>query len=111
MGLALETGDRLNRLLCVTNKIFVYMLAGLAVIATDTPGQKGIMDQAPAAGDVCRMGDSESLAAAIEDYLSHPEKLAAAKKASRQAAETLFNWNIEKKKLIRIVEKATEGLS
>jgi len=104
VGLCLETGKDLNNMLASSNKLFTYMLAGLAVIATDTPGQKGIIDQAPSAGTLCRMADSESLEAAIEGYISHPEKLAAAKRASREAAETLFNWDIEKKKLIRVVE-------
>ncbi len=105
IGLALETGDRLNRLLCVTNKQFVYMLAGLAIVATDTPGQKSIMDQAPGTGIMCKMADAESLANALEHLVSDPVKLANTKNASRKAAEKRFNWDIEKKKLIRIAER------
>lgn len=108
IGLALETGDRLNRLLCVTNKQFVYMLAGLAIVATDTPGQKSVMDQAPDTGIMCKMADTESLANALEHLVSDPVKLTNARNASRQAAENRFNWDIEKKKLIRIAERCLE---
>jgi glycosyltransferase involved in cell wall biosynthesis len=105
IGLALETGESRNRLLCVTNKLFVYMLAGLAIVATDTPGQATIMNQAPGAGMTCHMRNPESLAEAIGKLISNPAKLAEGRKASRQAAEQRFNWDIEKKKLVRIVEK------
>jgi len=103
IGLALETGDCLNRLLCVTNKLFVYMTAGLAIVATDTPGQKTVMNQVPETGMICKMADVESLAIALKELISAPLKLANTKIASRKAAENRFNWNIEKKKLIRIV--------
>ncbi len=103
IGLALETGDCLNRLLCVTNKLFVYMTAGLAIVATDTPGQKTIMEQASETGVTCKMADVESLAIALKEMISDPLKLANTKIASRKAAEKRFNWDIEKKKLIRIV--------
>lgn len=106
IGLALETNDDPNRLICVTNKLFVYMLAGLALLATDTPGQQGIMDQAPDAGATCRMSDPDSLAQAIEALIGEPDKLASAQAASRQAAERLFNWDLEKQKLLRAVEAA-----
>lgn len=103
IGLALETGDCLNRLLCVTNKLFVYMTAGLAVIATDTPGQKTVMEQVTEAGIICKMADARSLTSAINELISNPVKLSNAKTASRKAAEKQFNWDIEKKKIIRIV--------
>ncbi|MCP4110863.1 MAG: glycosyltransferase family 4 protein, partial [Desulfobacteraceae bacterium] len=108
IGLALEIDDRLNRLLCVTNKLFVYMLARLSIVATDTPGQKSIMDQVPEAGIMCRIADVKSLANAIEKLISDPVKLTNARNASRQAAENRFNWDIEKKKLIRIAERCLE---
>lgn len=108
IGLALETGENLNRMLCVTNKLFVYMLAGLGIIASDTPGQMRIMQQVPDAGVVCRMRGVDSLAAAIGELISNPDRLEKAKKASREAAERRFNWDMEKGKLVRIVEAVIE---
>jgi len=106
IGLALETGKDANNLVAASNKLFVYMLAGLALVATDTSGQQGIMDQAPDAGATCRMSDPDSLAQAIEALIGEPDKLASAQAASRQAAEHQFNWDLEKQKLLRAVEAA-----
>lgn len=103
IGLALETGKELNNLLAVSNKIFTYMNAGLAVIATDTPSQRWIMAQVPDVGALCRMNDAESLAAAIGSLLSDPERLQAARYASRRGAEERSNWEMESRKLLSLV--------
>ncbi len=103
VGLALENSVELNRLICVTNKIFTYMNAGLAIIATDTPGQRGIMAQAPDAGLSCRMNDVESLAMAVNRLLESPELLTSFRKESRRAAEERFNWRVESDTLVRLV--------
>jgi len=103
IGLTLENGVELNRLLCVTNKLFTYMNAGLAIVATDTPGQRDIMNQAPEAGRLCRMNDAVSLADAITQLLEGPQDLRRAQWASRAAAEARFNWEMESKKLLELV--------
>jgi glycosyltransferase involved in cell wall biosynthesis len=104
IGLALETGDCENRLLCLTNKLFVYMLAGLALIATDTPGQRRIMELVPDTGFLCRMRDPVSFATALKEFLDNPARLRSAQRASHFAAERIYNWNIEKQKLVETVE-------
>src|ERR1039458_2373818 len=45
VGLALERKDTENHDLCIANKIFTYLLAGNAVIATATRGQQLIIDR------------------------------------------------------------------
>jgi glycosyltransferase involved in cell wall biosynthesis len=103
IGLALETGKEINNLLASSNKLFTYMNAGLAIIATDTPGQRSILGQAPAAGVMCRMNDAASLAEAIIRLLETPQVMRRAQQASRAAAETHFNWEVESKKLLELV--------
>lgn len=110
IGLALENSVELNRLICVTNKIFTYMNAGLAIIATDTPGQQGIMARVPYVGQVCKMNDAVSLAASIDSLTVDPERLATARKASRLAAEERFNWEMEQRKFLEVVRKGTENV-
>ena len=110
IGLALENTVEMNRLICVTNKIFSYMNAGLAIIATDTIGQRGVMAGAPDVGLLCRMNDAESLAAAINQMLESPEMLAKCRLASRRAAEVQFNWGIESELLVCLVEKTGQHL-
>ena len=50
VGLALERPENANYSRTVTNKLFSYLLAGLAVAASDTPGQRQVMSQVPNAG-------------------------------------------------------------
>src|SRR5204863_7541373 len=58
VGLALEQMEVRNRQLCLTNKAFTYILAGVAVAITDTPGQpalgvdSGRTSALAAAGDI-----------------------------------------------------------
>jgi glycosyltransferase involved in cell wall biosynthesis len=51
LGLALEDGTAdLNRDLCLTNKIWSYLLAGLYILASDTSAQRRFMDEHPGHG-------------------------------------------------------------
>lgn len=95
VGLALEQPTVVNRDLCVTNKLFTYMLAGLAVAATDTRGQREILSEAPAAGFLYPAGDPQALADRLRALLADPAKLARAREGSRAAAERRFNWEAE----------------
>jgi hypothetical protein len=42
IGLSLETDVSENRRLCLTNKIFTYLLAGVPVLLSDTPAQRAL---------------------------------------------------------------------
>ena len=100
VGLALEQPRTRNRDLCVTNKIFTYLLAGLAVAATDTQGQRGIMEAAEGAGFLYPAGDHEALARELRTLTESPATLAAARERSRLAAERRFNWDVEQHGLV-----------
>ncbi|WP_017314701.1 glycosyltransferase family protein [Mastigocladopsis repens] len=92
IGLALECKDIVSRNLSVTNKLFQYLQAGLAVIATDTAGQREIFSQQPAIGRLIPSNNPSALAQALEDLLHTPDKLACAKAAALQAAKEQFCW-------------------
>jgi len=106
VGLALEPGETPNRRIAVTNKILNYFLAGLAIAATDVPGQRGIMERAPNAGFLFPPGDAETLAARLREWSNDSTKVQLAKAASKSAGETLFCWEIEKHKLLETVAQA-----
>lgn len=104
VGLALETGEVENRQLCVTNKIFSYLLAGLAVAATETPGQRGIMAGIPDAGFLYVTGAANSLANHLRYWLEHPAALRAAQEKAWSLGTTRYNWDLEKEKLVAAVK-------
>lgn len=103
VGLALERPLNRNYSLTVTNKILSYMLAGLAVAATDTPGQREAMEQAPGAGFLYPAGDAKDLRTALEIWIRDREKLRQAQEAAWSTARARFCWEIEQEKLIRLL--------
>jgi len=62
VGLALERDQNIGAALTVSNKIGSYLMAGLAIAATDTPGQREVLDQVPAAGFLYPSGKADLLA-------------------------------------------------
>ena len=101
VGLALETGETENRRLCVTNKIFTYLLAGVPAVATDTEGQRGVAGGAGEAVALYAPGDVDGLVAAVERVL--------ASDGPRQTAERLaasrYNWEAEQETFLRVVRE------
>ena len=86
IGIALELKDFMNSNLCVSNKTFAYLMAGLAIIGNDTIGQKDIFSHFPDAAAICDLNDVSSLTSAMQYYIENPEQLAGAKRLARKAA-------------------------
>jgi glycosyltransferase involved in cell wall biosynthesis len=105
IGFAGEMKYSKSRDLTATNKVFYYMLAGLAVIASDTEGQQEIMQSADGAGFTYKSGDPLALAALLNTLLANPELIDRAKAASWKAADT-FCWERQERVFIDSVISA-----
>ncbi|GAA4753489.1 glycosyltransferase family protein [Flavisolibacter ginsenosidimutans] len=105
VGLALETDVSYNRDVCVTNKIFSYLMAGLAIVGTDTYGQKDIFSHFKKAVLLCGKNNADELAQAMLYFIQHPEELTVAKRFAKEAAEERFNWEVESEKLLTLLEE------
>lgn len=90
IGLALEPFEPLNKQFTVSNKILHYLLGGLAIVATDTAGQREVAEKAPGAVSLC--SDPETLAAVLNDIISEPARLAKAKESALDGARKVFCW-------------------
>ncbi|MEB3359229.1 MAG: glycosyltransferase [Synechococcales bacterium] len=108
IGLALEQRDPPSRNLTITNKLFQYLQAGLAVIATDTAGQREVFQQAPDIGHLVRCGDAIALAATIQDWVDHPAQLQAAKLAAQGAIQSHFSWEAQQYTLLAAAKNALQ---
>jgi glycosyltransferase involved in cell wall biosynthesis len=106
IGLALEHADPPSRNLTVTNKLFQCLQAGLAVIATDTAGQREVFEQCPQIGRLIPCQDSIALATAITDLIQNPLALQTAKQAARQAISNHFSWDTQHDRIIQAAEQA-----
>lgn len=105
IGLALEACEPPSRRYTVTNKILHYLLGGLAVVATDTCGQREVAGVVPTAVKLCGAGDRGALAAAINQLTSSSDVLRRAKQAALEAARTLFCWEQQAPVLLESVER------
>lgn len=103
VGLALEVGETQNRRIAVTNKILNYFLAGLAIAATDVPGQRAILANTPEAGFLFTPGDVVSLTKRLRAWIDEPQALRAAKASSLHLGISRYCWDKEKEKLLRSV--------
>ncbi len=109
IGLALESPYCRNKQLTISNKFFQYLQAGLAVIATETAGQREVFRRRPEIGSLIPADDPRALARAIEELLSDPSKLDAAKAAALKAAKEEFCWEHEQHKLLAAAEAGLQG--
>ena len=105
VGLALEEPISENRVICMndlcTNKVFTYLLAGLALAATSVNDEKEVYD---GAGFVYPHGQPEKLAAGLRHWLEHPADLRAAQAKAWELGATRYNWELEKEKLVAAVK-------
>lgn len=104
VGLALERSDNGNYSLTVTNKIGSYLLAGLAIAATDTPGQREILEQIPSTGFLYPAGNARALADGLRKWQHDRDALRAAQQAAWDAARVRFCWDVEGVKLLQVLQ-------
>lgn len=108
VGLALEQAESRNRDICITNKMFAYLLGGLPVLATDTLGQRYVHRQAPEAVRLCPIDDVETMAERLLKWIQDPKARNRASEAARRAAEGRFNWDVEKERLLSSIRCVLE---
>jgi glycosyltransferase involved in cell wall biosynthesis len=106
IGLALEVPYCLNKQFTISNKLFQYLQAGLAVIATDTVGQREVFSRSPAIGQLVPNNNPLAVAQAIEYLLTQPHQLVSAKAAALEAAQEIFCWEKQANALVEISERA-----
>jgi glycosyltransferase involved in cell wall biosynthesis len=92
LGLSGEEPTVLNRRLCLGNKIFTYLAAGVPVLLSATPAQSQLGSELGDAAMVYESGDVAGLAERLSCLASDERKRARAKEAARAAAVTRWHW-------------------
>jgi glycosyltransferase involved in cell wall biosynthesis len=106
IGLALEQAFIVNRNLTITNKILQYLNAGLAVLASDTAGQREVLARAPRAGLLLELSQTRALTESLDSLLGDPGRIEAMGRAARAAAAEAYCWEREEPILLAAVEAA-----
>lgn len=103
IGLATEVSRTSNRDICLTNKIFTYLLAGVPVLATDTSAQTEIAASIPDAVFVYPQQDVKALATRMDRLFTLHGLLETARKAAWHLGHGRYNWDCEKTSFIELV--------
>ncbi len=98
----------LNTWFCLPNKLFEYMMAGLAIVGSDLPELRRII-LGHNLGVVFKPGDSKDLARAINELITDDARLEVMKRNARQAAREIYNWETEEKKLLEAYDTTAVG--
>ncbi|MDB5109928.1 MAG: hypothetical protein JWR67_1042 [Mucilaginibacter sp.] len=103
IGLASENNIPLNRDICLTNKVFTYLQAGLAIIASDTTAQKNFLEENPDVGKVYQKKDIQSLKSILSAYQADRKMLYNSCKASLKLGQEKLNWENESIKFLSLI--------
>lgn len=105
LGLSLEEAESTNRDLCLTNKIFTYLLAGVPQLLTPTRAQRTLAPELGAAA-ILLTGDTLADAARLDAYLADPAAQTAARAAAWRLGQTRYHWEKEREHLLASVARA-----
>lgn len=106
VGLVLSQPCCENHELWMPNKLFAYLMAGLAIAATSTRGHRAALAAALGVGFEYSPGDAVALAAGLDALAANPERLQSCRRAAFAAARARFNWEAERSTLLDAVEAA-----
>jgi glycosyltransferase involved in cell wall biosynthesis len=101
IGLALETGFSSNNDIALSNKIFTYLIAGNAIISSETSMQYAF-NKKYSVGETFPINNIAQFAKKIESYFDY-DKLNNQKKHNYLLAQNELNWENESKKLLEII--------
>jgi glycosyltransferase involved in cell wall biosynthesis len=93
----------LNNRFCLPNKIFEYLMAGLAVVGSDLPELRKVI-LGHSVGGVFDPEDPQDIARALNDLLEDEERLARMKRNALHAVRAVYNWQAESVKLLKAYE-------
>jgi hypothetical protein len=103
LGLSLELPPPLNRDINLSNKIFVYVLAGIPQFLSRTTAQSAIAARLGAAAIVGDIRSPKDPARELDAFFSDPARIAAARATAWRLGRETFCWDIEKESFLAIV--------
>lgn len=104
LGLALEPGFSENNKIAISNKLFTYLLAGVPIIATDTPGQHPVIEDLPDIAQSYSPGDESGFMRATTTLL----EATGLREKALQAAQNRYCWEVQKETFVRVVRETLD---
>lgn len=103
LGLSLEITEPQNRAICLTNKIFTYLLAGIPVLLSHTPAQSQLAEQLGEAAILVDIHDTLSLASILDHWFTDAVRMENARAKARQLGQEVYNWDVEQCKFLGMI--------
>ncbi len=105
IGLATEPSFSINNDIALSNKIFTYIQAGLAIVASDTTAQHHFIECYPELGRNYQKQTPTSLAKVLKEYIEHKDFLIESQERAVTYAKEVLNWETEKQKFLSIISE------
>lgn len=93
----------LNNYLAAPNKLYQYLMAGIPTLASDFPEMASVLAEGPAGITADPVLPTE-IAEKLRQLASDPEARREMGANARRLAETTYNWDVEKQKLLELYE-------
>lgn len=104
IGIVPAENNCLNNYYSLPNKLFDYMEAGVATLATNLPVIKKIADQTQS-GYIFNPKKKETIIAALDEIFRKPSQIKQKKLNGRKWIEKKYNWSKQERKLVRFYQK------
>lgn len=105
LGLSLELPFPPNHDLCLANKIFLYLLAGIPQLLSPTRGQTAIASELNEAAILIDFAHPAASASRVDALLADPNRLQRARSCAWHLARQRFCWDQEQAKFLAAVER------
>ena len=102
VGVAFEEIEPRSRDLTITNKLFHYLNSGIAILATNTKGQREIGHKAKGSILLTEL-EVDNICASLEEIFSDREKLDIMKSKSKFYGNKIFCFEKEEEKILNLV--------
>jgi hypothetical protein len=109
VGLVAETGHSGSKRMCLANKLFSFILAGIPPVMSDTPAHSAFAAEAGLRSLLYPIGDAAALANLLDWLLGAPDRLAAARAQVWDLGQRRYNWERERITLLDAVNSAAAG--
>ncbi len=103
VGLSLEQSYPPNRDICLTNKVFVYLAAGLPQFMSATRAQSAFAGEIGSAAVVGDLSDVAACALTLDRLLGESTRLAEARSQAKLMGDR-FSWAVEKGKFLAAMQ-------
>jgi len=104
IGLSTEVPVTINRDVCLTNKLFMYLLAGNAIVFSRTKANISLVKEHTDIGKLFTWDNPDELADIFKYYQNDDKELNKHRSNALYLGTQFYNWDVEKNRFLSYVE-------